>query len=283
VSLAAGETRTFHYSTQEVCDSVITITVVAYPSMTFNPQALKSCPNTDNGTISVANVAGGTPPFEWSLDGTTFQAVSEWTSLAPGNYVVVAQDQNDCLFEQPVTVEASLPLDVILPEALLPCDAAAVVLSPVVGGNTIGGVQFKWHNGSTEPQIQCTATGPVWVEVTNLCETVHRSSEVNWADAGKWDQVYVPNIFGEKQENEQNSVFRPFFVAGVEVSNYHLEIFDRWGNLTFTSDNPDQAWDGPMVDQMMQGAVFVWQLTADLSFCGRKISVVHVGDVTLLR
>lgn len=281
--LKPGETRAFHYSTREVCDSTITIAVVAFPDMQFDAQALQSCPNINDGAVSVGNISGGTAPFEWSLDGTTFQTTPDWDDLAPGDYTVTAQDNNDCLFKDPITVNAALPLDVLLPEALLPCDSTAVLLAPAVGGNTVGGVSFLWHNGSTQPQLMGTTTGPVWVEVTNQCETVHRESRINWADAGKWDQVYIPNVFSEQQPNELNSEFRPFFVAGIEVLNYHFEIFDRWGNLVFTSDNPDESWRGPMVDRMMQGAVFAWQLKADVAFCGRKMTILHAGDVTLLR
>jgi SprB repeat len=47
---------------------------------------------TNNGTITVSGVTGGTPPYEYSLDGTNWQTSNVFTGLAPGSYTVRIRD-----------------------------------------------------------------------------------------------------------------------------------------------------------------------------------------------
>ncbi len=50
------------------------------------------------GTITVTDVAGGTPPYTYSSNnGTNFQDSDEFTDLAVGTYEIVVQDANNCM------------------------------------------------------------------------------------------------------------------------------------------------------------------------------------------
>ena len=56
----------------------------------------------DNGSFSV-DVTGGTAPYTYSIDGTTFQSGATFSGLEPGNYTVTVKDANEC--EATATVE----------------------------------------------------------------------------------------------------------------------------------------------------------------------------------
>ncbi len=52
--------------------------------------------DTANGSIALS-VSGGTPPYQYSLNGGAFQTNSVFNPLGAGNYTVLVKDGNDCL------------------------------------------------------------------------------------------------------------------------------------------------------------------------------------------
>lgn len=67
-----------------------------------------SC-GTNNGTLTVTGVSGGTPPYQYSLNGTTWQASNIFTGLAAGTYTVWVRDApNVCSVTlPPVTINSA--------------------------------------------------------------------------------------------------------------------------------------------------------------------------------
>ena len=62
-----------------------------------------SCNGEDDGSISVT-AAGGTSPYEFSMDGTNFGSSSNFTALSPGTYTVYLLDANDCNYSEEYTI-----------------------------------------------------------------------------------------------------------------------------------------------------------------------------------
>lgn len=74
-----------------------------------------------------------------------------------------------------------------------------------------------------------------------------------------------------------NDIFFPYTSA---VTEYHLTIFNRWGEMIFESFDLKQGWDGYYKGKICQEGVYVWKI--DLKWeNGRSFN--KVGDVTLLR
>lgn len=75
-----------------------------------------------------------------------------------------------------------------------------------------------------------------------------------------------------------NYVFLPQ-VKGVE--EFNMQVYDRWGNLVFESNNQTIGWDGyDQNGRLMPAGVYVYKLTLRLSDQQRT---TQVGDVTLIR
>jgi gliding motility-associated-like protein len=53
--------------------------------------------------------------------------------------------------------------------------------------------------------------------------------------------MYVPNVFDPGQPGD-NQFFRPY--TRLDLQQYHLQLFDRWGSLLFESFEIDKGWDG---------------------------------------
>ena len=65
-----------------------------------------------------------------------------------------------------------------------------------------------------------------------------------------------------------------------EMKRYELEIFNRWGELIFYSDDPYVGWDGYYRGQLGNTDVFVWKFSG---VCSNGEPLNMVGDVTLVR
>ncbi len=75
-----------------------------------------------------------------------------------------------------------------------------------------------------------------------------------------------------------NDVFMPI-VKGTE--EYTMQIFDRWGNLVFETQDKNKGWDGyDHNGRLMPAGVYVYKLTIRLTNGQRT---TKLGDVTLIR
>ena len=88
-------------------------------------------------------------------------------------------------------------------------------------------------------------------------------------------RFYMPNVFSPNNDG-YNDGLTPLF--NCPVSDYHLQIFNRWGNVVFESFDQEEEWKFEFNDTIDPG-VFVWIL--NFTFDGKE--EMHVGDVTLVR
>lgn len=90
-------------------------------------------------------------------------------------------------------------------------------------------------------------------------------------------RFWVPNAFTPTGDG-LNDIFLPI-VIGVE--DYQLEIFDRWGEKIFFTNNTKQGWNGYYKGVLCKEDVYVWKISFK-NVVSRKYEE-HLGHVTLLR
>jgi PKD repeat protein len=282
--LAIGDTREFHFVNQEQCDSSVTVFVKAHPTTNFTAQADASCSNQASGSLVVNPPVGGPGPYRYSLDRITYQDDPEFEELEAGGYTIYVEDGNSCISEQSLNIPAIPPLQVTLTNGILPCDSAGLILQPLVIGGNGSGLNYLWWNGAQTSFGRATEAGPVWVEVSNVCETVRSEAQVQWTElAEDIDIVYVPNVFMPSARDAENAVLRPYFAPGVRLLGFTFAVHDRWGSLLYQTSNTADAWDGFSRSREHNPGVLVWYLDAEVSVCGRTLRVTRKGDVTILR
>jgi gliding motility-associated-like protein len=98
--------------------------------------------------------------------------------------------------------------------------------------------------------------------------------------------VIFPNAFTPNPNGPSGGIYDPtsmdnniFFPYTSGVAEYKLEIFDRWGELIFESDEVRRGWDGYYRGKLCQQDVYVWKASVKLN-TGKTYN--GVGDVTLL-
>ena len=89
-------------------------------------------------------------------------------------------------------------------------------------------------------------------------------------------EIIFPNAFTPNND-QNNDVFLPLYEG---ISEYNLEIFNRWGELIFESDALNTGWDGYYRGELCKQDVYVWKVRA---VCSYGQNIFKSGDVTLLR
>jgi gliding motility-associated-like protein len=86
-----------------------------------------------------------------------------------------------------------------------------------------------------------------------------------------------PNAFRPASPLEENRVFLPGIID--HVDEYHLMIFNRWGELIFESFSQETGWDGRYKGKPAKQDVYIWKVTGTYS---DGSGFTKTGDVTLL-
>ena len=94
--LPEGFEDTFILTDQNGCDSLVTVSVTAYPDFDYEVITDPACWNDNNGTIAIENLIGGTSPFQFSIDGINYQDSTTFDNLNEGTFMVSVIDDNDC-------------------------------------------------------------------------------------------------------------------------------------------------------------------------------------------
>lgn len=119
----------------------------------------------------------------------------------------------------------------------------------------------------------------VCLRVENLagCEAISCDS----ISISSLNHLYIPNTFTPNLDGVNDRFNVSFF--GNEIESYNLLIFNRWGELIFSSDLIDKPWDGTHNNTICPTDTYIWKIKA--SFSGNDgVEVINkVGHVNLLR
>ncbi|MNY18905.1 hypothetical protein D3C86_1523140 [compost metagenome] len=91
---------------------------------------------------------------------------------------------------------------------------------------------------------------------------------------------YVPNTFTPNGD-EHNNIFTPVFVCGYDPLEYKFEVYDRWGQLVFSSLDSKTGWDGTYNGSPVKEGVFGWKLEYKAEETPEK--KILTGHANLLR
>ena len=139
---------------------------------------------------------------------------------------------------------------------------------------------YYWQpGGSTGRYLTVTEEGlySVMVQDSNCC----RNGDQVYVD---YTNLYYPSAFKPGSSVNQNSVFK---VVGntMSLGGYLLQIYDRWGQLIFETEDPADGWDGTLGGDPVPLGTYVWKSV----FQGFEVGDVpaaefkYSGMVTLVR
>ena len=89
--------------------------------------------------------------------------------------------------------------------------------------------------------------------------------------------IYVPNTFTPHDGDRFNSTF---FASVYGISTLNVQIFNRWGEMIFESNDPRFKWDGTYNGAICQDGTYTYKInySANSGFVG-----FLVGHINLIK
>ncbi|MFI5150212.1 MAG: PKD domain-containing protein [Bacteroidia bacterium] len=204
--------------------------------------------------------------FGDSLHGTGCGIIKHCYTI-PGTYSVTLSvtDSNGC---KGSLTRPNLILVHPLPVAAFTWGPQPVsIVNPTIQFTDLstGPVSWSWHFGDSTNSVSIlqnpiytygdTGCYPVMLAIQNIfgCKDTARARLCVKSEF----TFYAPNAFTPNGDGK-NDFWTPVGEY-VDPNNYELNIFDRWGNLLFTTNTWGHAWDGTFQGNKVQIDTYVWR------------------------
>lgn len=229
-----------------------------------------SCFGDDNGSAGVTSI-GGTAPYKYQWFPNGLSDSVEF-NLTAGVYTVITSDANSCANVNTVQITQPSPLELTIPSSFSINAGQAIELSPTVNGGTEPYI-FIWNGntGNSPYTISPSNTTNYSIEITdkNGC-SASAETTVDISD------IFIPTAFSPNNDGHNDLLY----VRGPGIKDMSFNIYDRWGNLVYTSTNINDGWDGNFKGHSMNAGTYMYYLQATLND-GTNIS--QKGNVLLVR
>ena len=278
----AGTDADTYLDNTPVAGDVISCTLTSDYSCLISPQAVSNtitlsevvmpdlgedvtiCP----GSELHINARSGYMSYVWQ-DGSTD---SLFTTSVPGTYYVDVTTYCGGKFSDTISVALYK-----LIKDFLPADTTACVYDRTLLRSSAAFDSYSWSTGSTDATITAGQTGWYWLQGVDKRGCVNTDSVLISPKPCPPMGVYVPEAFTPNGDG-RNDVFRPIIYGN--ITNYQFSVFNRQGQLVFTSKELNKGWDGRINGRTQEANVYAW-------FCSYQFSGqperVEKGTVILIK
>lgn len=246
------------------CITIDTFVVARYPFPVPDFRRFENLCESSNKTL---DAGAGALYYLWNT-GSTNQTI---TINQPGTFWVTMATTHNCSATDTVTVVTVQGPTNFLASSVTKCSDKLVTLTPQTYFSS-----YTWSNGEHAESINVSSGGLYWVTVTDYNGCIGKDS-ITVIDSLCPTYFYMPNAFSPNNDGH-NDIFRPKFSG--TLSKYHLSIYNRWGNLVFSSYDPLMGWNGNVQNYMQPLGVYVWFCAYSLE--GNPLKV-EKGTVILIR
>lgn len=273
-----------------VATDQVTITVNQLPVVAFVADTLQGC------TPVAVNFTNNTDPALtgncfWDFgDGTTSNnCVTSHTFTTPGCYDIsltvtspdgcvgsLTQNQYICVFPYPIAdfEFGPQPADILSPEIdFVNTSSGATIYNwdfAGLGTSTLINPSFVFPSDEPGNYNVCLVVENQHGCVDDICKIVVIDD---------YFTIYVPNAFTPDGDGVNDLFFA--LADGIDPTSFELMVFNRWGDLIFTTNDPNGTWDGTHRGQKSQQDVYVWKIKLKDAVEGKKHA--FYGHVSLLR
>lgn len=245
---------------------------------------------------------GGTPyTFEYNLNGVPFSV----TTVSADTFVTISQPTDvagSYTYDILQVTEGTYGCTSVITESFTgtihPVPVVAFSVSPEMlstsnsvasfTNETIGAADYFWEFGDDSTSTETHPYHLYDVEsIDNVIVHLYATSEYGCVDSAsivitikEEVLVYVPNTF-TPDGDMHNPVFIPIITEGIELQDYSLTIYNRWGELIFESRDLHIGWDGTFKGKYVQDGTYTYEI--QIKYIGESTREKIVGHVNLLR
>ena len=235
-------TYTLTISDAAGCSAVKSVTLEAPAPITVETSTSEiKCNGDKDGKIQV-EVTGGVEPYSYSIDGLARPSTNNvFSNMTAGYYTVRVVDNNGCVAAKPTLL--SQP-DVLQVETL--------VENPFCRGSRTGSIEMKvtggtepymyyWNNSKSDVSImQNMYAGEYVVGVVDGNECKSEEITITLTDVDV-PCLRIPNVFTPNGDGV-NDIWE---IVNIDMfPEAEVYVFNRWGQLLFTSKGYTEPWDG---------------------------------------
>jgi gliding motility-associated-like protein len=257
-----------------ISDSVVRVAPFADANFQLSADAYPGCRVSDTVFVKVRSSAAiNLPPDTSICEGVsvdldagagfldyvwnTGERTRQISVSRPGMYTVAAQQDNLCVSRDTMRIinVYARPKNFLLPDAVL-CKSETLMLSSNQTFRT-----YLWNTGESQSEIKIASPGLYWLEVVDNNNCAARDS-ISVTEKNCLNKLIFPNAFSPNAD-KKNDVFRPAYYGNVVA--YRLNVYNRWGQLAFTSNDPARGWDGTINGTAQPTGNYVWVCTYTLA------------------
>ena len=279
ITVSPSSSTTYSITVIDACGTILTDTisyvVTSPPLTTFVNTIPEVCPG-DSAYISVsANGGYGNYHYYWTLNGDTTQGI--WVNpTATSTYLVEVSD--DC---QTFSIPTLAQVTVVKPEADFAISSLNLIEGlPISFQNlTENGYVYDWYfsdggySNLVHPTHTFSSSGEYLITliardakgcIDSITKPIYIFEEF---------YIYIPNTFFP-DEDRINENFSGSFIG---VKSVDISIFNRWGELIYTSTDINFRWDGKYKGEKVMQGTYTWLLKYKRNSSPTEILTGHIN------
>jgi gliding motility-associated-like protein len=242
------------------CSSTITKTVAVTEDL---PSSFKFLTNNCTGLVTFTNTSASSSGALWNFgDGSTGgHDTTAHIYAQPGIYRVTLLSSPD----KSCAVGSEIDVNVDFEEVIADFDFTVVdkdTYTTAFLNLSRNATSYYWDFGTgvtsraIEPKTRFESYGTQFVclVASNGKHCKDTTCKVIMIE-GDWT-LYIPDTFTPNGDNTNDA----FFALGTNISNFKMEIYNRWGTCVFTGDGIDMGWDGTFKAAPVGQDVFTWKV-----------------------
>ncbi len=200
-----------------------------------------------NGQTLLLNATNTNATYLWQ-DGST---QSTFSVKQKGNYNVKV-DIAGCIKKDSITVDYLLTPQFTLGEDKLLCQGNSLILKPTFSNAVqLQSLNYLWQDGSVNSTYIANQNGLYRLKLSNACGFT--SDEINITKG--ICELYLPNAF-TPDGNSKNDIFKVGY--GDNIVEFQMQIFNRYGQLVFKTNDKNKGWDGKLNGKTQQAGTYAW-------------------------
>lgn len=122
-------------------------------------------------------------------------------------------------------------------------------------------IRFLWNDGYEGAERDLSQFGIYFIDA--ILDCTFFPIQINLVKEDCLPKIYVPNAFSPNDDGK-NDELNVSIETEFEIQNYSFSVFDRWGNLMFQTNVPNQNWNAKSNNEIVNKGLYVWSLHFDI-------------------